>query len=120
MSEFEVKFYETLQGRMPAEEFICEQNIKMRARIYRSIELLELKGNSLREPYSKELGDGIFELRVQQGNDAVRVLYFFVIDRTVILTNGFRKKTRKTPSAAIELAKKYRADYLERVGEVND
>ena len=32
----------------------------------------------------------------------------------VVLTNGFIKKTRKTPSAEIEFAKKYKADYERR------
>ncbi|MBQ7759950.1 MAG: type II toxin-antitoxin system RelE/ParE family toxin [Acidaminococcaceae bacterium] len=58
--------------------------------------------------------DGIFELRTQQGNDIARVLYFFVVGRKVILTNGFIKKSPKTPNDQIELAKKYRADYERR------
>lgn len=33
----------------------------------RLILLLEQNGNELREPYSKSLGDGIFELRAKQG-----------------------------------------------------
>ena len=31
-----------------------------------------------------------------------------------IITHGFVKKTQKTPRAQIELAKKYRADFLKR------
>ena len=90
----------------------------MRARIYQYIRLLEIKGNELREPYSKFLRDGIFELRIQQGNDIARVLYFFVVGRNVILTNGFIKKSQKTPDEQIELAKKYKADYEGRIGVV--
>lgn len=70
-----------------------------------------LKGNELREPYSKSLSDGIFEIRAIQGNNIARVLYFFVVGKKIILTNGFVKKTQKTPDGEIELAKKYRADY---------
>ncbi len=33
------------------------------------------------------------------------------------MTNGFVKKTQKTPVEEIEKAKKYRKDYLERYGE---
>ena len=65
-------------------------------------------------PYSEELEDGIFELRAKVGSDISRVLYFFVVGRKIILTNGFIKKTQKTPKSEIELAKKYRADYLSR------
>ncbi|MFQ9111530.1 MULTISPECIES: type II toxin-antitoxin system RelE/ParE family toxin [Butyribacter] len=35
------------------------------------------KGNMLRQPYSKHLEDGIFELRCKFGSDITRVLYFF-------------------------------------------
>ena len=39
------------------------------------------------------------------------VLYFFYTGKKAVLTNGLLKKTKKTPGAAIELAKKYKADY---------
>ena len=74
--------------------------------------LLEKNGNELREPYSKPLDDGIFELRAKQGTDIARALYFFVIGHKIIITNGFVKKTQKTPRSELELAKKYRAEYL--------
>lgn len=108
---FEVEYYEKSDGTYPAEEFILSQDLKMQAKIFRLIELLELKGNELREPYSKLLSDGIFEIRAIQGNHITRVLYFFVVGKKIILTNGFVKKTQKTPDGEIELAKKYRADY---------
>lgn len=88
----------------------------MQAKLFRLLELLELKGNDLREPYSKPLSDGIFEVRAMQGNQITRVLYFFVIGKKIILTNGFVKKTQKTPTREIELAKKYRTDYECRKG----
>ena len=68
----------------------------------------------MREPYSKALSDGIFEIRAIQGNNITRVLYFFVVGKKIILTNGFVKKTQKTPDGEIELAKKYRDDYERR------
>ncbi len=110
--EYEVKFYELRDGTAPAYEFIEAQPSKMNVKIYRTIKLLESRGTSLRMPYSEHLQDGIFELRTDIGTNATRVLYFFMIGKEIILTNGFVKKTRKTPPDEIELAKKYRADYL--------
>lgn len=78
------------------------------------IELLEEKGNLLREPYSKPLDDGIFELRAVQGNNITRALYFFYIRKTIVITNGFVKKQQKTPPREISLAKERRADFLNR------
>ena len=90
----------------------------MQTKLFRLLELLEIKGNELREPYSKSLSDGIFEIRAIQGNNITRVLYFFVVGKKVILTNGFVKKTQKTPESEITLAKKYRADYEARKGKL--
>lgn len=64
----------------------------MRAKIFMMLEFLEDKGPALREPYSKPLGDGIFEIRAKQGREITRVLYFFVVGQKIILTNGFVKK----------------------------
>lgn len=116
MERFEVEFYETPSGLFPAEEFIFSQDNKMQAKLYHLIELLELEGSDLREPYSKYLGDGIFELRAKQGGRAARVLYFFVVGKRVILTNGFMKKTRKTPAKELEKARRYRNDFFKQAG----
>ena len=64
--------------------------------------------------YTKSTDDGIFELRAKVGSDITRVLYFFMVGKRVILTNGFVKKTVKTPLAEIARAKRYRAEYLGR------
>lgn len=86
----------------------------MKAKVFRVIDMLEANGIYLREPYSKCLDDGIFELRAQVGSDISRVLYFFMVGKKVVLTHGFVKKTQKTPSSEIDRAKKYRDDYLSR------
>ncbi len=109
---YEVEYYERSDKSRPAEEFILAQNVRMRAKLFSILTYLERKGPALREPYSKSLGGGIFELRAKQGTELARVLYFFVTGRKIILTNGFEKKTAKTPPGEIERAKRYRADYL--------
>ncbi len=86
----------------------------MRAKLLGILEILQEKGNLLREPYSKHLEDGIFEIRGKVGTDISRVLYFFFYDRKIILTNGFIKKSQKTPKKEIQMAKNRRHDYIER------
>lgn len=117
MDKFTVEFYEKENGDIPAEEFLDGLNIRMKTKLVGLIKILQKKGNLLREPYSKPLGDGIFELRCKVGNDISRVLYFFYYNGKIIMTNGFVKKTRKTPRAVINRAKAYRDDYLERNGK---
>jgi Phage-related protein len=86
----------------------------MYAKAARTIHLPVLKGHQLRAPYSKELVDGIMELRISFGGNITRVLYFFVIGNTAVLTNGFVKKTTQTPAQEITRAKEYRDDYQRR------
>ena len=114
MQEFEIIFYEKADGTEPAKDFILSLDTKMRAKMFRTVELLQKNGNRLREPESKPIEDGIMELRAKVGSDISRVLYFFVVGHKVVLTNGFIKKTQKTPRSEIERAKQYRADYLSR------
>ena len=115
MTEFELIAYETTDGEIPVEEFLDSVNPKMRAKIFGLMGILQEKGNTLREPYSKYLDDGIFELRCKFGSDITRVLYFFYYERKIVMTNGFVKKTNKTPKEEIQLAKERRRDFMERM-----
>ena len=117
---FDVEFFIEDNGRIPVEEFITGlKDRKMKAKIFRSLELLERNGNMLGEPYSAFLGDGIYELRIIQSSNISRVLYFFCYGKKIILTNGFIKKTQKTPIKEIKLAKKRRDDYFRKKGKDN-
>lgn len=107
-------FYEKENGEQPAKEFMLSLDKKLRAKLADTIMILQDNGYELREPYSKHISEGIFELRAKQGSDITRVMYFFYVDRHIILTNGFIKKTQKTQQSEIEKAKRYRSDYLKR------
>lgn len=70
--QFEVEFYETVDGKSPAIDFLDSLEPKVHAKF---VSLLELLG-----------------------------------------TNGFIKKTQKTPKNVIALAKRYREDYIRQMG----
>ena len=115
MDKFNVEFYTKDNGEKPAKDFILSLDTKMKAKVLGLINVLEEKGTQLREPYSKHLQDGIFEIRGKVGTDITRVLYFFYYGNRIILTNGFVKKTQKTPKNEIRIAQSYRKDFLERM-----
>ena len=107
---FDIIFFRDDNGRCPVEEFLfslSKNNLKLFEKTLRSIQLLKENGNRLSMPFSEYLRDGIFELRTIQGNNTTRLLYFFDLDKIIIVTNGFEKKTQKTPDK--ELAKAIRA-----------
>ncbi len=117
MKEFEIISFTKSNGKVPVLDFINAQNPKMQAKIVMELDLLEEYGNELEGKYTKHLENGIFELRIKLASNITRILYFFHIGKKIILTNGFVKKTQKSPLSEIEKAKHYRKDYLER--EVN-
>ena len=118
--EFDVGFYDNPNGTIPAKEFILSLDKKMRAKMLRLIEMLAINGNELHRPYAAYLRDDIYELRATVGSNTTRVLYFFFVERRIILTHGFIKKTDEVPPAEIEKAIKYRNEFLNREENKNE
>jgi hypothetical protein len=55
---------------------------------------LRARGNTLREPRSKALGEGLYELRGQQ----VRIFYMFRPGRRITLLDGVVKRQDRIPA----------------------
>lgn len=53
-------------------------------------------------PHAKQLGSGIYELRVR-GEEEIRIFYGFQ-QKTIYLLHAFKKQTQKTPHKEIETA----------------
>ncbi|MCL1797796.1 MAG: type II toxin-antitoxin system RelE/ParE family toxin [Eggerthellaceae bacterium] len=111
---FHLEFYETEEGKKPTEEFMINLESKMRTKAIHELMLLREKGNLLREPFSKAVGDGLFELRIKHGSDDARIFYFFFVGAKIVLTNGFVKKMQKAPSEELKRARRYKTDYERR------
>ncbi len=109
---FDIIFFE-IDDKCPVQDFLDSLDDKMAAKMYGLMSVLAELGNELREPYSKHLGDGIYELRAKVGSDITRTLYFFCVGKRIVMTNGYVKKTQKTPKSVIETAEKYRKIYIE-------
>lgn len=114
MSRFTVEFFELKTGKRPVVDFWLSLDKKMRAKTLSMISVLQDEGNALREPFTKHLLGEIFELRICLASRTVRILFFFDYGGKIILTNGFEKKTRKTPLCEIDIAKKYLREYKSR------
>jgi len=113
--DFSVEFYETTAGKRPVQEFLDELKAsdpddfaavvaglaKLRHRQYH------------REPLSKALGDGLFELR-HVGKLNTRVLWFFMKNRRIIAVHGIRNKGQAIPVRDIHTARDRMRDWQER------
>ena len=77
----------------------------MRAKLDHIVHLIEELGlHQVREPYVKHLQDKLWEMRVKSQDGIARVIYVTVKDRRIVILHAFRKKTLKTPRAAIRTA----------------
>jgi len=56
--------------------------------------------------------DGIYEIRIITPFKNLRILCFFDRGELIVLTNGFVKKTKKTPIREIKLAESLKNEYL--------
>ncbi len=85
------------------EDFISKLDKVTIAKTLRTLDLLERFGNKLGMPHSKKIDNNLFELRIR-GKKEVRIIYCFH-KNTIILLNGFIKKTNKIPKRSLLLAK---------------
>ena len=100
MAEWTVDEHKTRRGQSHFAEFVAgladSKDIKDVAVLIAALRAL---GNELREPRSKSLGGGLFELR---GN-AARIYYGFLPGRRAVLLGGYVKKRTDTPAGVLEL-----------------
>ena len=87
----------------------CDKQLK--ARIDARLNKLRSLGNLVREPVSKPLEHGIFELRARSKNVQVRFLYFFRPNKGIIIAVGLFKTQNKVPRAEIEKAKRVKKTF---------
>lgn len=75
----------------------------LRAKMVRQLQKLEANPQQLREPDTKSIGDGLFEIRAKAGEIA-RGLWVYQSGKMIYVVRIFIKKTPKTPPDEIRLA----------------
>lgn len=113
-TEWKVLYYETSSGKSPVFEFIQTFEMKTRARITSTIDLLIEHGINLGLPYSKKLvGTDLWEIRIL-GTNNLRIFYVAIVNKQFLLLHGFKKKKQKTDKREIVLAEKRLLEYTNR------
>ncbi len=105
MDKWDIKFYENNRGDECVKDFIRNQDNITKAKVARIIDLLTIYGPNLGLPYSRNMKNGLYELRIM-GKSSIRIFYIFMIEKKIILLHGFKKKSQKTPKNEIEIARK--------------
>jgi phage-related protein len=110
-----VQFYRFRNGKSPVEEFLNSLTGKQAQKVVWVLRLIEEIEVIPRQYFMKLSGtDEIWEARVHFGNDIFRLLGFFDGGSLIVLTNGFAKKSQKTPQQEITLAIHRMDDYQAR------
>ena len=74
-------------------------------RFLRYAERMEIHGPDLGMPHTRPMGDGLFELRLKAAEGIARVFFCTVVARKIVVLHQFVKKTEKTPSKEIKIAR---------------
>jgi phage-related protein len=96
------------------EQFYEQQTEKVQKKILWTLRIIE-ELERIPEVYMKYLKNtsGLYEIRIQVGNNIYRIFCFFDVDNLVIIGHGFQKKSRKTPKQEIERAEQIKREYYE-------
>jgi phage-related protein len=119
--DFSIEFYETPAGGSPLKEFL-EELKQSDPDVYVAVlrGLAKLRQSQFhREPLSKALGNGLFELR-HVGKSNTRVLWFFTKGRRIILVHGIRNKGQAVPARDLHTAHQRRSDWLKGLKHEKD
>jgi phage-related protein len=108
-------FHRTGNGRSPVSEFIRSLSTEQKGKVTWVLRRVE-RDERVSSQYFKKLQgtDGLWEVRVEAGRDAFRLLGFFDGPVLVVLVSGFAKKTEQTPRSEIDTAHVRRQEYFRR------
>ena len=108
------KIREVITYKSYFDDFFREQTPKVRTKIIKVLDIIE-QIERIPTTYLKyiEGTDGLFEIRVQLGNNIFRIFCFFDGNKLVVLLSGFQKKTQKTPTEEIVRAVRLMTEYYE-------
>ena len=93
-------------------EFMAKLSVPEQTKIRRALSLFEVE-DKMPSHYIKFIRDGIYEFRVNFGNNEFRLLFIYDGDTIVVLFNCFKKKTQKTPENEIRKAIRLKNEYYE-------
>ena len=113
--KYKLEFYVSPQGEYPIEEFLKTLQDRPRRKLIARFRHLEEMGPDLHRPYADILADKIRELRMSFARLEIRVL-FFIHGKCIVLTHGFIKTTQRIPAEEIDLAKRYRSNWINMFG----
>jgi phage-related protein len=99
-------------------DFYEKQSETVQAKIEWTLKLIEVSQQVPKKYFKHLVGTkGLYEIRVEVGNNIYRIFSFFDKGNLVVLGNAFQKKTQKTPKDEIDKALKIMKEYQDELSE---
>jgi phage-related protein len=99
------RFYQTLKGNAPVREWLIKLDVGDRKIVGKDIQKVEF-GWPVGMPYSRPLGQGLYEVRTDITDQRIARVIFFIKANEMVLLHGFIKKAQKTPRPDLDFALK--------------
>lgn len=93
---------------------VSEWPIGIRAYYARITERMTAFGPNLGMPFTRSMGDGLFEIRARGKEGIGRAFFCTVVDQKIVILHAFIKKSQKTPQKELRIARKRMEDVKKR------
>lgn len=67
--------------------------------------MIEQGTANLGMPYTRAMGDGLFEIRLKGYDGIARIFYCVLHNRNIVMLHSFVKKSQQTPKKEMDLAR---------------
>jgi len=107
MADWTIVYY-----REPVMQFVDTLPVGIRACDARITERMIAHGPNLGMPYTRAMGEGLFEVRAHGREGIARLFHCTAVRHKIVMLHGFIQKTDKTPPKELKIA-------IRRLHEVN-
>lgn len=111
IKKLDVIFYRSDNGSEPVREWLLSLSKLDKKKIGADIKTVQF-GWPIGMPLVKNMSRGLWEIRVELSFRKIARILFFMDKDSIILVNGFIKKSQKTPKGEIDLAIRRKKAYI--------
>lgn len=106
--DWEILYYDE-----QVQELINDWPIGIRAFYARVTERMAVFGPNLGMPFTRSMGNGLFEIRAKGKEGIGRAFFCTVVEKRIVILHVYIKKTQKTPQKELKIARNRMIDVKE-------
>lgn len=102
--------WEILYYNGKVQESVNDWPVGVRAFYARVTERMQIFGPNLGMPFTRSMGDGLFEIRAKGKAGIGRAFFCTIVEKRIVILHVYIKKTQKTPQKELKIARSRMAD----------